>query len=190
MLVLLALLAVVVVASAGSEFYVFNDVTPGAVADLLTPLLLVALFLERAQEVLVTAWRGIGGREIEERIRSGETQLAAGPADMKLQAAQTVDAARADLTRYKGDTQRLAFLIGLIAGVLTSAVGIRVLQPLVSWDLEIVGWQKFLFHFVDIAVTGALLAGGSDGLHKLVSIFTDFFDQTRARIAEAPGAHK
>jgi hypothetical protein len=31
---------------------------------------------------------------------------------------------------------------------------------------------------MDVLLTGMLLGGGADGLHKLVSIFTNFMDST------------
>ena len=43
--------------------------------------------------------------------------------------------------------------------------------------------QQSWFRIVDVLITGALVGGGADGLHKIVSIFTDFADSTRGRVA-------
>ena len=91
--------------------------------------------------------------------------------------------AQADLSRYKEVTARIAFLIGLSAGILISIVGVRVLDPLIDFDTTMAtALQVSVFKFADIVVTGGLIGGGADGIHKLVSVITDFLDQTRAKI--------
>jgi hypothetical protein len=70
---------------------------------------------------------------------------------------------------------------GLIVGVLVSAVGIRSLQTLI--DAEAFSkadcCQRVLFIFVDVLLTGGILAGGSDGIHKLVEVLRAFLDKSR-----------
>ncbi len=39
-------------------------------------------------------------------------------------------------------------------------------------------FQERAFMAMDVLLTGMLLGGGADGLHKLVSIFTNFMDST------------
>jgi hypothetical protein len=51
------------------------------------------------------------------------------------------------------------------------------------------GWQRPLFTSVDVVVTGAVIGGGADGLHKIVKVFTTFFETTSAKIeAQKPAA--
>jgi hypothetical protein len=41
--------------------------------------------------------------------------------------------------------------------------------------------QRMLFNSMDVILTGALLGGGAEGPHKLVSVFTNFLDTTATK---------
>ena len=60
------------------------------------------------------------------------------------------------------------------------------MRPLISMDVDPTGLQGDLLNMADILVTGGLLGGGSDGIHKLVSVITDFLDKTRQNINAPP----
>jgi hypothetical protein len=136
----------------------------------ITPLFLVALFVERALEVFMTAWRGQGEKQLKVKSRHV--------------AADGKQAADLDLTLYKTDTQRIAFSAGIALGVIISAVGIRSLSLFIYGDDidALTGWQRSLFTAVDVLVTGAVIGGGADGLHKIVKVFLGFMDTTSANI--------
>ncbi len=148
------LLAASLWAATTFDEFVFNDVTQSSVASLLIPLFIIAAFLERAQEVLISAWRESGKQALKEKK---------------------------EIAAYKATTQRIAFLVGISGGILISIAGVRVLHPLVSWDAEIAGNQNIMFDTVDIVLTGGLLGGGSDGIHRLFALITDFIEATRDR---------
>ena len=38
-----------------------------------------------------------------------------------------------------------------------------------------------LFRTVDVLMTGAVLGGGSDALHQMVLVFTNFFERAKGR---------
>ena len=62
----------------------------------------------------------------------------------------------------------------------------RVLQPLMDPAmLAAMGPQAQFLRVVDIVITGAVLGGGAEGLHRIISVFTDFLYATRAR-TESP----
>jgi len=42
--------------------------------------------------------------------------------------------------------------------------------------------QRTVFRVIDVVLTGAVLGGGADGMHKLVSVFTNFMDRTNANL--------
>ena len=48
-------------------------------------------------------------------------------------------------------------------------------------------WQAALYHSSDILITGGLLGGGSEGIHKLIALITDFLDMTREGIKKGKG---
>ena len=72
---------------------------------------------------------------------------------------------------------RLAMLAGLVLGVVISALGFRVLQTLIDTKSLTDGLQLWVFDFVDIFLTVAVLAGGSDGIHKLAEVYRTFTEK-------------
>ena len=136
----------------------FAPITLTDVVNVITPLFLVALFIERGLEVFLTSWRA------GESKRREDNKDAPG------------------LREHKIVTPRIAFLAGTAIGVVISALGVRALQPLLYADLfpgaDGVQFQERAFMAMDVLLTGMLLGGGADGLHKLVSVFTNFMDAT------------
>lgn len=178
---LLAILFIVAILTASrTQQYVFNPITTESVIALLTPLFLIALFVERAQEVFITSWRGFGMTGINEEVRKARKA--------PNQAGLTEALAKRAL--YKAKTARIAFLAGLSVGILVSIAGVRVLFPLVSWDMEVVGSQGTLFNILDIVLTGGLIGGGSEGIHRVMSLILDFVDSNRAKLSEIREAEK
>ena len=47
--------------------------------------------------------------------------------------------------------------------------------------------QGLVFRCVDVLLTGGLIAGGSDGIHKITQLATTFFEETRNGIRERAG---
>ena len=135
-------------------------------------LLIIALFVERAQQVYISAWRTLGREQIDADI--AELQRTGGDADRL----RELESKRLE---YRHKTRQMAFLGGMILGVLISFAGPRILAEVMLGSESLQSWQAVVFHGVDILVTGGLIGGGSEGIHKLVTLITDFLDQTRAR---------
>ena len=198
---LFPLLLAVLCAAHGFDEVVFKPLTFASVVDVATPLFMIALFLERTQEVFISAWRRIREEELashrtrtKEELRAAEDGLATlqgtSSASGDLESTQsTIDTLRNKsfdaedkLTRYKSETSRAAFLVGITAGILVAIVGVRVLHPLIDADSRLDGLQGVAFDSLDILITGGLLGGGSEGIHKAVSVVTDFLDATREKL--------
>lgn len=153
----------------------FAEVAVADVGRIVAPLLLLALFLERAIEVVVGAWRE-GDRQ--------SLELACAAPELDLEERQ---GRRNILLAHRDTTRCIALLASLTAGVLLSALGVRVLEQLVDADMlaALAEWQQRSFAVLDVLITGALLAGGADGLHKVVATFTTFMEQSAERIRAA-----
>lgn len=142
-----------------------------SVADLtqrLTPLFVIALFIERALEVFVAASRGP-----EEHVKKAMRKT-------KLGAITPEEVAH--LVAFKAETRRITLSAGIVLGIVVSAIGIRGLALFISPEqiAGLVGWQRPLLTGVDVLVTGAVLGGGADGIHKIVNVFTTFLDTASA----------
>ncbi len=73
----------------------------------------------------------------------------------------------------------MTLLGGVALGLALAVLGVRVLEHLVESDVlrMAVPWQAKGFRSFDVLLTGGLIGGGADGIHKLVSVFTTKFDQ-------------
>ena len=128
-------------------------------------LYIVALFVERALEVLIKAWRQGGRVSLEGALRSAGD-------DTKKRTAEEA------LSKYKAGTQRRALLAGLTLGVMVSLSGVRLLGPIFEVS-SLTGFQGKLFHLTDIVLAAGLIAGGSSAIHQLMALIDDFLKTTR-----------
>jgi hypothetical protein len=151
------------------------------VGQVLTPVALMSVFIERASEVVITTWRS---DEMQRRQHALETAQG----DSKTFAQHALDF-------YRLETQRLAFVVSFSLAVIAALVGLRVVQPLLD-PTVFASLQKVpAYHLqllwlsrLDIVLTGLLMAGGADGIHKIITTFTAFLDATRDRAAGSGSA--
>ena len=150
-------------------------------------LVVLSAIMERVLDVLLTFRHG----ELAERTRDAmhvaqqeleraqaESKAAPGDESKKgeLEAARTALSDAQEKRRLQRlATRESALPAALVLGFFISALGFRVLDSLVQIpppgeDVSFWG-QAHVIHIVDIIVTGAVLAGGSDGLHKLVEVY-------------------
>jgi hypothetical protein len=145
--------------------------------QMMLPLVMVSLFIERALEVFLTSWRANRAGQLKERAHEART---------KRQAGGPHHADEITLECHRSQTRRIAFFAGTTLGVIVAALGIRVLElfvdPAAFETLPHV--QQRLFRTTDVLLTGAVLGGGSDALHQLVQVFTNFFQTTAGRVKQ------
>jgi hypothetical protein len=162
----------------------FSEAGISSLANVLAPLVVLALFIERAVEVVMTAWRAEGQRWRKDRLEH-EKKLAE-------RSCHYDEAWRAyqELNAYVAVSQRLAFLTAIVFGFLVSIVGVRAMEMLMEAGAVVAQpvSQRDWFIGVDIALTSLLLAGGADGIHRLVITFQAFVTSTRERLRDEPTA--
>lgn len=187
----------------------FVPEAPSKALSLLSTLLLVALFVERSVEVYIGALRSqkaaaldaalssakdIVGK-LEEKLKAerekgaGQTPNVETIAEIQAQLADTnkkwhqADAAREE---FGAETRRTALMAAVFLGILVATVGPRVLSEMTEPLDELDGIGRALFIGIDIFITGGLIGGGSDGIHKLISVATEKLDKVKAAIRGAP----
>ena len=76
--------------------------------------------------------------------------------------------------------------VGIAIGVITSAVGFRFLDQIVDIS-KIAGYSNHYgwFIFVDVLLTGAILADGSKTIHRIFALYDTFMESTRERADSA-----
>lgn len=165
---------------------ILRDFSQEDITRLLATLFLVTLLFERALEVFISAWRepDTGTLEVLVEELRAKTQTTPPPAPEALQnLTASLEKAEKKLAVYKDTTKRIALGSTVVLGIVISAAGIRTLQPLIdpaSWS-QLSPTQASLFQTIDVGLTGGLIAGGSDGLHKVTQLITDFLEVTRRR---------
>ena len=85
------------------------------------------------------------------------------------------------LSKVRARKIKAASLLALVFGALASFSGVRVLGQFVPMENgNIVGtlsesvWQLHAFRVTDMLLTALVLAGGADGIHKMISSFKSF----------------
>ena len=136
--------------------------------------------LERAIDVLLSIPRA----QDSDRLRAAVNEQQKIVDDARKQnvavpqvATTALENAKTARATFRAKTMRLAMLGGLVLGVIISALGFRVLQTLIDTTSLTNGLQRSVFNFVDIILTGAVLAGGSDGIHKLAEVYRAFTEK-------------
>ncbi len=154
-------------------------------------LLLISLFVERAIEVILSAWRS---READQRdlaIAHMETDMEATPPpgaakakDLRAQL-KTLEMERCE---FRADSRHISQWLGMVIGVLVAFVGVRVLEDILDTN-GLAGWQATVLILVDIGLTGIFLAGGSEAINKIMKVYNGFMTAT-ANKADKLGSPK
>uniref|UniRef100_A0A832H585 Uncharacterized protein n=1 Tax=Oscillatoriales cyanobacterium SpSt-402 TaxID=2282168 RepID=A0A832H585_9CYAN len=226
--------AILLPASLSPNLFTLKPFSWSDVIQLLTFLLLISLFLERALEVFITPWRRDTDENLDNQVKHSERRIAEIKEQIEAESKQLETLVRLEeassrdrqdniarfnpaqsigetnelnnqlhqemdrsqdlkLKRalYKSETRRIALWLALFIGLLISGVGIRALETLVVFqDFPekpiFYDGQILIFRSLDTLLTGGLIAGGSDGIHKLVRVFTTFLEETQTRIKDSP----
>lgn len=153
----------------------FRSYSAAEFTQQLTPLFLVALLIERSLEVFLTAWRGGRAAALDRTVKAAKALAAADPARLP-----DVHEAAEVLGNYQSATQQIAMTAALVLGILISAIGVRALGPLVDPNAmaKLPAAQGKFFGVMDVLMTGSLVGGGSDFVHKFITTLTTFMDST------------
>jgi hypothetical protein len=151
----------VALAYAGSfDSLVFDPQALMNLGNVLAPLVVISAFIERSVEVVLTPIRGDRSERLLAKIREDEKK---GDDTTHEQDA---------LRRHKQDTRRIAFGLAIGLGLVSSLVGVRALSNLVTTPTNVPDAVSML----DVLLTGLLLGGGAEGIHKIVKVFTSYTD--------------
>lgn len=136
-------------------------------------LFVVAVFLERALAVL-------NDLLFAEKTVDLETKLSVTAAETGSLDSTDVIEAEWNLLALEETKQRLRLGVGFVVACLIAGAGVRTFTGLL--DLSgLTGNQRTLLNIMDILLTAGLLAGGSNGLAKIIDIFRKRVDGARLR---------
>jgi hypothetical protein len=143
------------------------------VGSILATLALTAAFIERAVEVVITPWRDPEAKERQAAVDKAKAGADEG----------ALDSAKKLLNDYVAETTMYAFIAGFTFGLVGAMVGVRALWPfleaspgaITAFNGLTVG-QRNTFIIFDVVLSAALMAGGADGIHSVVTAVTSFAD--------------
>ncbi len=156
------------------------------VPRLLGFLLLFTLFVERSIEFILSLWRSTEADRMDRQLNrlkqeiaqiEGNSPAAKTKCNKKL---EELERGRDARSVYRSETRFAALWLGFGIGVVLAFAGVRVLGSIFS-DLSLSELQLKLFVMVDILFTGSILAGGSEGIHKIMKIYNSFTEKVEAR---------
>ena len=167
--------------------FVFKEFDAADILQLLTVLFLVALLAERALEIFVGTWRSPGATQLELTVHGLEEEVgrlqqsAASEPRVLAEARAALEKAKRQERQYRCVTRQIVLWVGLGLGLLVSAVGCRALEVLVDPSLSWSPAQASAFRLVDVVLTGGVIAGGSEGIHRIATVFDNFMNATAKR---------
>ncbi|MCK4828858.1 hypothetical protein KA005_74730 [bacterium] len=164
----------------------FWQFTMRDIVILLISLSLVALFIERAVEVIIIVSREKDKQQLLNNIssekRKSELKAKKGVREITAEEEEAIN----KHDNYSADTKTIAMPTAFAIGIIISALGFRALQPLVDPAVfkTLGSAQKALFIGIDTLITGALLGGGSKGMHEIVETFLNWVQIRRKILKE------
>ena len=161
----------------------FRPFTLTEFLQLVSPLMMVALFIERVLEVFLASWRTghamMSNQQTDSGGHTGIERLLSEPTPL-------TD------TQIRSQTRRVAFVAGTAIGAIVAALGVRVLESIVDVNAfaALPQVHQRVFRTADVLMTGAVLGGGSDAIHQLVRVFTNFFQSAAGRVKKGGPARR
>ncbi len=151
----------------------FKSFTESDVLAIITSMFVVAVFMERSIEAILIPVRAPDRQKLEQELEDIGTD------DSKK--GKQIEKER-ELQTYKLNTAKYANWLSICFGLIISVVGIRTLAGLVNPDdLKALGdIHRTLFSFVDIVLTGGVIAGGSAAIDKIGRKISESFKLTAA----------
>jgi hypothetical protein len=150
----------------------FKSIQETDVLAIITSMFVVAVFMERSIEAILTPVRVPDRQKIERELE--DCQRAAETDESRT---NDVIAKQRELDTYRLKTAQRAYWLSFSFGLVISLVGIRTLAGLVEpKELAALGdLHRTMFSFVDIILTGGVIAGGSAAINKIATAISNFF---------------
>jgi len=154
------------------------------VMQLLLVLITVTVLLERALDVFLTTWRAERSEELDEHIAALNRQIER-QENPPAEEVEKLLEIKKEKQRYRAKTRTIAMWSSLLIGIVLSGLaGVRMLEHLVTKSslAQLTFFQRFVFTAFDIFLTSGLIAGGSDGIHKVMEMLRQFFETSTQRL--------
>lgn len=145
-------------------------------------LVLISLFVERTIEVFLSTWRSSGADELDGKLanlkkRISEKEKTTTSTSEIESLKEKLEGFKMERTLYRAESRHISHWLGLGIGWLVALVGVRVLGNIVNIN-SLTNTNLGMFNVVDIFITGAVLAGGSEAINKIMKVYNNFMSST------------
>jgi hypothetical protein len=148
------------------------------VANVLAPFIVISALIERAVEVIAAGWREPAAREHVAAVAAAATGHGERSAEHR--------AADQRRRRYKAATMQIAFMVSFTLALMVAMAGVRGVSQFLQLD-GVATAQMTVLRWADVAITALMLAGGAEGIHRVVTTITALLDATKERASGAAG---
>ena len=190
LIVILILVVVFGVLSLGDlKMLPFRSFEDFDVLAIVTSLFVVAVFVERSVEAILIPIRKTDRRKIEQKVKLAREEAKEDEKDENKKKMLLEEEKK--LEDYKMETAKRAIWISFGFGLLISLVGVRTLAGLVDPSIIENDWgnmQRQLFSFVDVVLTGGVIAGGSAAIDKIGRKISENLGLSSATDSDTPNA--
>ncbi len=133
------------------------------VLSIITSLFVMAIFMERSVQAILIPVRTPDRKKIEQALMALKQEVQEDASKLSQLVVK-----EQELANYRLETAKCALWISFLFGLIISLVGVRTLAGLVDVaslaDSDI---HRTMFSFVDIVLTGGVIAGGSAAIDKI-----------------------
>ena len=138
----------------------------------------VTFFVERSTEVVLSGMRSRGADSLDAAITIQKNRIATAANETEKQKLIVkLETIKIERTTYRSQSRRLAIFIGVAWGLVVAFAGVRALGTLTD-TAGLVEPQVKYFRWIDIFLTGVMLAGGSDQFNKFSKAFASVMQRT------------
>ena len=169
-------LVVLLLLTLGASFFTtaaaFKSFTDTDILAIVTSMFVVAVFMERSIEAILTPIRAHDRQQIKKEL-DDILKLPETTSDRQEQ----IRSKEHELQMYRLTTAKMAYWMSFVFGLAISLVGVRTLEGLVTQETleSLTVPQRGCFTFGDVVLTGGVISGGSAAIDKIGRKIREFY---------------
>ena len=153
----------------------FKAISDSDIAAIVASMFVISVFMERSIEAILVPVRAPDRQILKQEIArlKGLDPSSSNNSDI-----EALKEKENEFELYRLGTAKRAYWISFVFGLLISLVGVRVLSGFVDLDTvdHLTQVQANLFMFIDVVLTGGVIAGGSAAIDKIGRKISGFYN--------------
>ncbi|WP_185230313.1 hypothetical protein [Teredinibacter franksiae] len=153
----------------------FKAISDSDIAAIVASMFVISVFMERSIEAILVPVRAPDRQILKQEIARLQGLDSSSSNNSDIEALKEKEN---EFELYRLGTAKRAYWISFVFGLLISLVGVRVLSGFVDLDTadHLTQVQANLFTFIDVVLTGGVIAGGSAAIDKIGRKISGFYN--------------